>query len=126
MKIEKVNMPQPKFLDNTLVTFKGGIYKIIKINIHPDNNLYSLELLAYLENSTGNIDAKIPNKTEAKEDELEKFEYSSPRYPMGIRLSGGNEVYLVIFKNDTHKYRYNLSGDSSITANLPEEDLFWR
>ncbi len=116
-------MSLSKFTNNNLVIFKGGIYKITQINTNSDDIFYLLELLAYLESSTGNIDTNISKKIEARENELEKFEYSSPRYPMGTRLSGGKEVYLVVFKNNTHTYRYNLFGDNSIIANLPEEDL---
>lgn len=109
-----------------LVIRKGGIYKITKTSINSNNNVYSLELMAYLQSSTENIDTSIPKKIEAQENELEKFEYAAPRYPIGTKLSGGDEVYLVIFKNIIHQYRYNLARNNSIAANLPEEDLTWR
>ncbi len=114
-----------KFINNDLVILKDGIYKITQINTNSNDIVYSLELLAYFESSTGSIDTTISKKIEAREADLEKFEYASPRYPIGTRLSGGKEVYLAVFKNDTHTYRYNVSGDDSILANLPEEDVAW-
>ena len=119
-------MPQSKFTESMLVIRKGGIYKIAKISVNSDSNVYSLELLAYLQSSTDNIDTSIPKKIDAQESELEKFEYAAPRYPIGTKLSGGDEVYLVFFKRNIHQYRYNLASNNSITANLPEEDLTWR
>ncbi|NCN45820.1 MAG: hypothetical protein COU63_01875 [Candidatus Pacebacteria bacterium CG10_big_fil_rev_8_21_14_0_10_36_11] len=119
-------MIKNSFGKNELVVYKSGIYKIVDIIFNQDQISYKISLISYLEKSTGGIDDSISKELIATENDLTKFEYGLPRYEMGSRLSDGSTVYLVFFKYDSHKYRYNLSLQNTVIANLGEEDMAWR
>lgn len=118
-------MSQFSFGKSELVIYSSGIYVITEVIANEVEPSYKISLVSYLEMSAGGIDENIPREAQVRESALQKFEYGLPRYALGSRLADGSEVYLVIFKHDSHQYRYNLSNQNNIRVNLTQDDLVW-
>ena len=119
-------MSHPLFGISELVVCDRAIYRIT--GVKPDNFpvSYDLELISYIQNSTGDLDIDAPKIITKFETDLIKFEYSPPKHALGSRLSNGKVVYLVYFKPEWREYRYNVSENNFVIANILEDDDAFR
>lgn len=104
-------MNTPNFQENSLVSYKDGIYKVLSFTPKGTNYQYKLILVAYQRDASEDEFHKFiikPSEIIVEESLLNHFDNKTPRFSFGegVRLRGNINCIIVFIKFKNYNYSY--------------------